>query len=269
MLKLGSEVIMLFCSLSSGSDGNCQYIEYKNTKVLIDAGHSGKKITELLKSIDKKIEEVDAIFVTHEHLDHSKGVGVLSRKYNLKVFSTIETLRAMNPITKDIAQENAYSFINGQPFQFKDLFIQPMQSLHDCVNGSCFIINGDKKISIVTDTGWINNELIEKMSNSDIYYLEANHDYDMLMNGSYPWSLKNRISSTRGHLSNDNAAEVLNKLLKKKQEIVMLSHLSKDNNTHTIASNTVREYLTKNSIIEGIDYKLKISPRDEILINEI
>lgn len=260
---------MLFCSLSSGSSGNCQYIEYKNTKILIDAGHSGKRITELLNSIDKKIEDIDGIFVTHEHIDHAKGVGVLSRKHNIKVFSTLETLQAMQPITKDIAPENAYTFINGQPFRFKDLYINPMASFHDCTNGTCFIVNGDKKISIVTDTGWVNSELLNSMAGSSIYYLESNHDYEMLMNGNYPWSLKTRISSTRGHLSNDNAAEILTKLLQKKQEIVMLSHLSQDNNTHTIASNTVRNYLAQNSIIDGIDYNLEISPRDEVSKHEL
>lgn len=260
---------MLFCSLSSGSNGNCQYIEYKNTKILVDAGHSGKKITELLNKIDKKIEDIDAIFVTHEHIDHAKGVGVLSRKHNIKVFSTIETLHSMQPVTKEINSENAYTFINSQPFQFKDLFINPIQSFHDCTNGSCFIITGDKKISIVTDTGWVNTEMLNSMADSALYYLESNHDYEMLMNGPYSWSLKNRISSTRGHLSNDNAAEILNKLLTKKQEIVMLSHLSKDNNTHTVASNTVRDYLTNNSIIDGVDYTLEVSPRDDVVIHEI
>lgn len=269
MLELTTEVKMLFCSLSSGSSGNCQYIEYKNTQILIDAGHSGKKITELLKSIDKKVEDVDAIFVTHEHIDHAKGVGVLSRKHNIKVFSTIETMRSMQPVTKEIAAENAYTFVNGQPFQFKDLYIQPMQSFHDCTNGTCFIVNGNKKISVVTDTGYVNPELLSSMENSDIYYLESNHDYDMLMNGTYPWSLKSRISSTRGHLSNDNAAEILNRLIKKKNEIVMLSHLSQDNNTHTIASNTVRDLLSQNSIIDGVDYKLEVSPRDEVSLHEI
>ncbi|CRH94845.1 Zn-dependent hydrolase [Chlamydia trachomatis] len=91
----------------------------------------------------------------------------------------------------------------------------------------------------------------------------------MLMNGTYPWSLKSRISSTRGHLSNDNAAEILNRLIKKKNEIVMLSHLSQDNNTHTIASNTVRDLLSQNSIIDGVDYKLEVSPRDEVSLHEI
>lgn len=253
---------MIFCSLSSGSNGNCQYIEYRNTKILIDAGHSGKKINELLDSINVNPNDIDAIFVTHEHIDHAKGVGVLSRRHNLKVFATEDTFRAMLPITKEIKSENAFIFENGRGFQFKDLYINPINSFHDCANGSCFTIQGDKKISVMTDTGWVTNEMIESISQSDLYYLEANHDYEMLMNGFYPWNLKKRISSNRGHLSNDRAAEVLTKILNKKKEIVMLSHLSSDNNMPLIATRTVRDALANKNILEGTDYILEVSPRE-------
>lgn len=253
---------MIFCSLSSGSNGNCQYIEYKNTKILIDAGHSGKKIESLLSSIQVDIKDIDALFVTHEHLDHSKGIGVLSRRHNIKVFSTAETFQAMLPITKEIKGENIYFFENNRPFYFKDLYIDPMESSHDCINGTCFSIIGNKKISIITDTGWVNNNMLEKIQNSSIYFLEANHDKDMLLQGKYPWSLKQRILSNQGHLSNDSAAEVLNKLLKKEREIVMLSHLSSDNNLPTLASRTIRDGLLNNNIKEGTDYILEISPRE-------
>lgn len=257
---------MKFCSLSSGSNGNCEYIEYKNTKILIDAGLSGKKIEGLLKSIDVDISEIDAIFVTHEHLDHIKGVGVLSRRHDLKVFATSETFHNMLPTIKDIKTENSFLFENSKPFYFKDLYIDPINSFHDCENGTCFSVTGDKKVSVVTDTGWLSTELLEKMENSSLYYIEANHDYDMLINGSYPWSLKQRIISNRGHLSNINAAEALQKLINKKREIVMLSHLSNDNNLPRLATRTVRDFLSNKNILEGTDYILEVSPREEASI---
>jgi phosphoribosyl 1,2-cyclic phosphodiesterase len=254
---------MKFCSLSSSSSGNCQYIEYNNTKILIDAGKSGKQIEKLVSSINVDINDIDAIFLTHEHIDHVKGVGVLSRRHNLKVFTTKKTYQAMLGITKEIKSENLYFFENGRPFSFKDLYIEPINSFHDCVNGTCYNIIGSKKISLVTDTGIVDENMLEKMKNSDLYYLEANHDKDMLINGSYPWSTKQRIMSALGHLSNDNAAEILEKLLNKKNEIVMLSHLSKDNNNPTLAVRTIRDRLQNKNIKEGIDYIMEVSPKED------
>ena len=253
---------MKFCSLSSSSSGNCEYVEYNNTKILIDAGKSGKQIEQLLDSIDVDIKDIDAIFLTHEHLDHVKGAGVLSRRHNLKVFTTQKTYQAMLKITKDIKSENLYFFENDRSFTFKDLHIEPIKSFHDCVDGSCYNIIEDKKISIVTDTGIVDQNLLEKMKDSDLYYIEANHDKDMLVNGLYPWATKQRIMSNFGHLSNDNAAEILKKLLNKKNEIVMLAHLSKDNNDPKLAARTIRDSLDENNIREGIDYIMEVSPKD-------
>ncbi|CDZ75586.1 Metallo-beta-lactamase superfamily hydrolase [Peptoniphilus sp. ING2-D1G] len=253
---------MKFCSLSSGSSGNSQYIEYKDTKVLVDAGHSGKKIEDLLKSAGLDIKDIDAIFLTHEHIDHVKGVGVLSRRYDIKVFTTLETYKAMTCITKEIDSKNLYLFENNKPFYFKDLYIDPMDSFHDCIKGTCYSIIGNKKISIVTDTGWVNSEMMDKMTGSSLYYIEANHDTDMLLQGTYPWVIKQRILSNRGHLSNENAAEVLTKLLDRNNELVMLSHLSKDNNDPKLAIRTIRDSLQRNNIKEGIDYIMEVSPRE-------
>ncbi|WBW49959.1 MBL fold metallo-hydrolase [Peptoniphilus equinus] len=260
---------MQFCSLSSGSSGNCQFIEYKDTKILIDAGHSGKKITALLQEIGQDIRDIDAIFVSHEHVDHAKGVGVLAKKYGLKVFATMETIMSMEPITKPIAHHQVYAFENGKGFDFKDLHILPMRSFHDCTNGSMFVIDGDVKVSVATDTGHLSTEHLQHMAGSKLYYLEANHDLDMLMQGSYPWSLKTRIASTHGHLSNDSAAKVLEQLLTRQGEIVMLSHLSKDNNTDTLAIDTVRNHLLRASLHDGVDYTVEVSPRDSVKFHHL
>jgi len=253
---------MRFCSLSSGSDGNCQYIEHKNTKILIDAGHSGKRIKELLSLIDINIEDIDAVFVTHEHMDHCKGVGVISRRHNIKVFANENTFKAMSPFVKKISLENAFQFNNGKAFQFKDLFIEPMPIFHDCLGGTSFIIHGGKeKICIITDTGWISASMMEKAQGSDLFYLEANHDLDMLIGGTYTWAQKQRIMSNEGHLSNENAGKVLSKLLRRKKEKILLAHLSLENNTPERAKKTVKDLLLEKNLQEGRDYFLEAAPR--------
>ena len=252
---------MKFCSLASGSSGNCQYIEYKNTKIIIDAGLSGKKIEENLEKIGVKASDIDAIFVTHEHIDHIKSVGVLSRRHNLKVFSNKMTLDGMLPTVKKLDAKNTFIFENGKSFTFKDLEIMPVSTFHDCANGCGFVISGDKKVSLLTDTGWVNQDAMEKMDGSELFYLESNHDVDMLMNGTYPYATKQRILSTKGHLSNENAAEVLSMILKKEKEKILLGHLSSDNNLPEVALQTITNILTSEHKEENIDYTIDVAPR--------
>lgn len=252
---------MKFCSLASGSSGNCQYIEYKDTKIIIDAGLSGKKIEENLQKIGVDASELDAIFVTHEHIDHIKSVGVLSRRHNLKVFSNMMTLDAMLPTVKKLDPKNTFIFESGKNFTFKDLEILPIHTFHDCQDGCGFVIKGNKKISILTDTGWVNSSAMEKMENSNLFYLESNHDVDMLLNGTYPFATKQRILSTKGHLSNENAAEVLSMILKKKKEKIILGHLSSDNNLPEVALNTINNMLLSSHKEENIDYTIDVAPR--------
>lgn len=256
---------MKFCSLSSGSNGNCQYIETDGARILIDAGLSGKRIEELLKTIEVDPASLDAIFVTHEHLDHSCGVGVMSRRYDIKVFANLNTWKAMEKTVKKIKHDNINVFENDKTFIYKDLIINPMRTFHDCVEGSGFIINkGNKKISLLTDTGWINTEMKEKMEGSQLFFIESNHDEEMLLNGSYSWALKQRILSNRGHLSNLNTADVMKDMIKKRREIVLLAHLSQDNNEPILASRTFRDFLNGNNIREGLDYILEVAKREEV-----
>ncbi|MET3617825.1 phosphoribosyl 1,2-cyclic phosphodiesterase [Peptoniphilus olsenii] len=252
---------MKFSSLASGSSGNCQYIEYKNTRILIDAGLSGKKIEQNLKEIGVDPKTIDAIFVTHEHIDHVKSVGVLSRRYDLKVFANMKTFERMRPTVKEIDTKNTFIFENKRNFQFKDLNINPISTFHDCAQGCGFVINGNKKLSVLTDTGWINSESMEAMDKSEFYYLESNHDVEMLMNGTYPWPTKQRILSTKGHLSNENAAEVLDTLLKKKNEKILLGHLSSDNNLPDLALKTIKNILSESFKEEDVDYTIDVAPR--------
>ena len=251
---------MKFCSITSGSSGNCQYIETENTRILIDAGLSGKAIETNLREIGVDPSSIDAIFVTHEHTDHVKGVGVLARRYQLEVFANANTWLAMEGTVKKIDSSNRMTFQNDIPFFYKDLAIYPMSIFHDCVQGTGYIIEkNNKKISVLTDTGWVNTNMMEKMAGSSLYYLESNHDLQMLENGPYPRVLKERIASNRGHLSNDHAAELLGMLLQKKKEHVVLAHLSGENNLPMIAARTAREYLGYKNIHEGLDFILEVA----------
>lgn len=251
---------MKFCSITSGSSGNCQYIETENARILVDAGLSGKAIETNLKEIGVDPHSLDAIFVTHEHSDHIKGVGILARRYHLDVFANGNTWLAMENTVKQIETSKQNRFVNGEAFFYKDLAIYPMSIFHDCVEGTGFVVeNQEKRISLLTDTGWVNSKMLEKMSGSDLYYLESNHDLQMLQNGPYPRRLKDRIASNRGHLSNDHAAEILGQLLSRKGEHVVLAHLSGENNMPIIASRTAREYLEKQKFHEGIDFILEVA----------
>ncbi len=253
-----------FCSLSSGSSGNCQYIETDNTRILIDAGFSGKKIEELLSSIDVKANTIDAIFVTHEHVDHTLGVGVFSRRYDIPIYANSNTWVGMTPIIKNIKEKNTKIFKTNYALDFNDLSILPISVSHDALDPVGYIIYYKKiKISVITDTGWINDNIRNEIKNSNLYFMESNHDIKMLREGSYPWHLKKRIMSTRGHLSNDAAGEILGDVLSGNGEIVVLAHLSQDNNLPELAYNTVRDGILSQGLDVDKDIRLNLSHRDK------
>ncbi|MDO5301465.1 MAG: MBL fold metallo-hydrolase [Tissierellia bacterium] len=251
---------MKFCALASGSSGNCQYIETDEARILVDAGLSGRAIERNLRQIQVEPSTLDAIFVTHEHTDHVQGVGVLARRYGLEVFAGAKTWMGMEAKVQPIDGAKRNVFVNYQPFRYRDLNVLPITTFHDCQEGSGFVFESrGKKLSVLTDTGWVNGQMLQAMENSQLYYLESNHDLEMLKNGPYPRHLKERILSTRGHLSNVNAAEVLAQLLKKKQERVILAHLSGENNLPLLAARTIREHLNSERIIDGVDFIMDVA----------
>lgn len=251
---------MKFCAIASGSTGNCQYIETKKKRILIDAGLSGKAIEENLKEIGVDPSTLDGIFVTHEHNDHVKGVGILARRYGLEVFANENTFYAMEKTVKRIDEHKRHVFRSNEAFSYGDLEIFPMPLFHDAEEGVGYVLmSGGKKISILTDTGWVNTAMLDMMDGSDVYYLESNHDAKMLRNGPYPRILKDRIASTRGHLSNEHCAELLASLVKKKGEHIVLGHLSQENNLPLLAARATRDALAENKIYEGVDYLLEVA----------
>lgn len=253
-----------FCSLSSGSSGNCQYVESKNTRILIDAGFSGKRVEELLTSIKVCPTSLDGIIVTHEHGDHIKGVGVLSRRFNLPVYANANTWLGMKEGIGKLKEENIKLFETEKFFNIKDLEIFPIKIYHDAIEPVGFIISyNKKKISIITDTGWVSNRIINKIKGSDLYLLESNHDVFMLREGLYPWHLKRRIMGEKGHLSNDDAGRVLGRVLEENGEIVLLGHLSKDNNIPELALDTVKNSLLSQGLNVNKYINLGLSYRNK------
>lgn len=253
-----------FCSLSSGSSGNAQYIETKNTRILIDSGFSGKRIEELLGSIDVCPKTLDAILVTHEHTDHVRGVGVMSRRYDLPIYGNAKTWLGMEKKIGKISESNIKIFDTEDYIDINDIEVNPIHIFHDANEPVGYILrNGKIKLSIITDTGWVSNNMKEKIRGSDLILMESNHDTNMLKNGTYPWPLKQRIASTRGHLSNDEAGLVLSETLKGSGEIVLLGHLSQDNNEPERAYQTVRTHLDLSGLNTDRDIILEMTHRDK------
>ncbi|MBL7107739.1 MAG: MBL fold metallo-hydrolase [Candidatus Cloacimonetes bacterium] len=237
---------MKICVLASGSKGNSILISGIQTNILIDAGISGKKISEKLNYAKVDENSIKAIFITHEHSDHIKGAGVISRKLKIPIFANKSTFQvAKNRIGK---VESVYFFENGNPFTFNEFLIEPFSVPHDCEENSCFKIserNSKKKLVILTDAGYSTRLIKEKIKNSSTIILESNHDFDKLINGPYDWSLKQRIKSNNGHLSNSQACELMSEIIHPNLENIILAHLSEENNEPEIAKSEMHKILNK------------------------
>ena len=189
------EIMLNFCSLYSGSSGNSLFVETDNTKLLIDAGVSSKKIEKALNDIHVDPCTLDGILVTHEHSDHVQGLGTFSKKFDLPVFVNQETLDAMPKQRDKIADKNIKKFKVAEKFSIGDLDINPFSIPHDAANPCGFtILNENKKISIATDIGHMTNDILKNLEESLFVMLESNYDPEVLKCSSYPFSLKSRIA---------------------------------------------------------------------------
>jgi len=252
-----------FCSLSSGSSGNCQYIETDRTRILVDAGFSGKKIERLLSLINVDANTIDYILITHEHIDHVRGAGILSRRYDIPILANKSTWLGMEEVIGDVKDKNIKIIDTNKDLTLNDLGIHPFKIYHDAREPVGYIIYYKNfKISIATDTGWVDNNMKDKIKGSDLYLMESNHDVEMLKTGSYPWPLKKRVMSKEGHLSNVDAGETLSDVLSGNGEIVLLGHLSKENNTPSLAKETVRGCLECYGLDTYEDIELDLTYRD-------
>lgn len=245
-----------FCSLYSGSTGNCLLVQTDETKILIDAGVSQKKIVDALASFNVGLSDINAILVTHEHSDHVLNLGSISKKYNIPVYCNEKTLNAMPTQKEKISDENKKIFTSNKSFTVNNIEIYPFSIPHDAADPCGFnIFYDNKKISIATDIGHIDNNLFSNLKDSNFLLLEANYDPDILKYSKYPFQLKQRILSPIGHLSNESAGKTISELcsnntLKK----ALLGHLSKENNFPELALKTVYDELESKNI-----YKENIS----------
>lgn len=243
-----------FCSLYSSSAGNSLFVESENTKLLIDAGVSGKKIINGLNSINSSIENIDAILVTHEHSDHIQSVGTLSKKYNIPVYATKKTWNAFGNQKEYIKSENQKIFNVDENFEVNDLKISAFSTPHDAADPCGFnIYKNNIKISIATDLGSVTNNIYKCLENSSFLFLESNYEPELLKYSSYPFLLKKRISGNNGHLSNIDAAKTISKLISTELKNVFLGHLSKENNFPELAHKImVNELLLNNCDISTL-----------------
>lgn len=236
--------------LSSGSKGNSVLIDANNTKILIDLGVTKSYTEERLKELEVDPKEIDAILITHTHVDHIQGLKVFLKKYHPKLYVNKIILSLLHEFIDDFN----YEVYDTPSFKIKDLEIEVINTSHDVKGSVGFVVkDGDKSVVYITDTGYINNKYFKKLSNHNLYIMESNHDIEMLMNGNYPFHLKKRILSDKGHLSNDDAAFYLSEFIGDKTKTIILAHLSDDNNTYEKALNTLNNVLnSKNKKVKNI-----------------
>lgn len=250
--------MLKYCSLYSGSSGNSFFVQSNNTKILIDAGVSSKKIVLALERLNISIKDIDGILVTHEHIDHTKSLATLSNKYNISIYANKKTWEAIKDISDKIPDSHKKIFNMLESFEIGDLKILAFKTPHDAADPCGFnIYNSNKKISIVTDLGSINEDLLGHLQNSSSILLEANYDPDILKCSHYPYLLKERISGKTGHLSNASAGKILANLYNSGLQQALLIHLSKENNFPELAYQTVT-----NELFNCKNINISVAPRN-------
>lgn len=229
---------MRFFLLASGSKGNSIFVESGNTRILIDAGISANKVRQALAVRDISAETISHIILTHAHSDHTRGVGVFANRYRIPVVGHPETLDEIARLLKPGQQTMAVE----EPFQLEDFHFTPFAVPHDCYPTMGYIIrDGRKSLAICTDIGIVTNEIRRHLNGVNGLVLESNHDPEMLMNGPYPWHLKERVGGRQGHLSNQDAGKLLTEIDHGQLRHVILAHLSDQNNTAEMALRTVQK----------------------------
>jgi len=230
------EMQMQFCPIFSGSSGNAVYVACGETRLLVDAGVSGRRIAGELSQIGASPAALSGILVTHEHADHVAGVGVLSRRYDLPVYAAERAWRAMRGRIGEISARNERLFEPGVNFYIGAVEVMPFRTPHDAADPVGFVFEAEGiRIGVATDLGYMPPNAAMHLRGCDVLMIESNHDLDMLRDGPYPWSVKQRVMSRVGHLSNNAAAEFLEKGYDGGAAYVILAHLSESNNLPELA----------------------------------
>ncbi len=239
MVTFGGSVRV--CLLASGSKGNAVFVEAGGSKLLIDAGLSARELLNRLGAIGVKGEDLHAILVSHEHTDHTRGAGTLARKLKIPLLVSYPTLRESGRLFE---KAEVIEFESGYPFAFRDIMIDPFPTTHDACDPVGFVIEcREGKFGFATDLGIATRLVSDKLGGCRAVVLESNHDEEMRLNGPYPWHLKQRIKSRHGHLSNHDAAALLEGILHGALEGVFLAHLSEVNNDPAVAREVARNLL--------------------------
>jgi len=240
-------VVFSLCMLASGSKGNCIHVSAGDKSLLVDAGLSGREIERRMRQRNLSPDHLQAIVVSHEHSDHIRGVGVLARRFRLPVYISGETACAALPSLGKLPR--ACHFHPGTPFVIPPFTIHPFNVSHDAVDPVGFTISmNGSRIGIATDLGIATGLVEQHLKGCRLLVIEANHDLEMLINGPYPWSLKQRIKGRNGHLSNDAAEALLRTVMDTTLKHVVLGHLSETNNTAQQALKIVRQAIGSRDI---------------------
>ena len=229
-------------SLQSGSNGNSIYVETPSTKLLFDAGISGKQAAQRLSAHGIQIRDVDALFISHDHSDHSKGAGVFHRKFGLQVHATEKTLSVAQRKCRLGAISRVRFFESGETVIINDVRVTTIPTPHDGVDGVAFVVeSGGARLGILTDLGHPFTGLQETLCGLDAVFLESNYDPQMLKEGPYPYYLKRRIQSSGGHISNEECGVLLAPAFESRLQWACLAHLSETNNDPAIALSTAKQ----------------------------
>lgn len=241
------------CSLNSGSNGNCYYIGNSREAVLIDAGLSVRETERRMKLRELSVEKVKAIFVTHEHADHISGVPGLSKKYQLPVYITEQTFRNSNiPLAEHLVCE----FNHAKPVSIGSLEITPFKKSHDAADPYSFLVSGNGiNVGVITDIGYACKRVLKYFGQCHAAFLESNYCDEMLRKGSYPFHLQERIRGDEGHLSNAQALELFQHYKSPELQLLILSHLSKNNNKPELVEKLFTPYAGDTKIIVASRYE--------------
>lgn len=259
---------MRICSIASGSSGNCIYIGDENTHILVDAGISKKAIEAGLAELELDGRDLDGIFITHEHSDHIKGLGVMARKYAIPMYGTKETIQYIKGVSSlgKIEPELFHEVEPDQELRLNTMTLKPFQISHDAVNPVAYRVeSGGKSAAVATDLGIYTDYTVDNLKDLDVILLEANHDIRMLQTGKYPYPLKQRILGKYGHLCNEMSGRLLDAILSDRMKRIFLGHLSKENNYPELAYESVRmEVNMSDSRYRADDFYISVAKRDEV-----
>ena len=249
-----------YCPLFSGSSGNCTYIGAASGGVLVDAGVSAKRIETALRERDIDPSSIRAVLVTHEHRDHVAGLRVLLKRYHYPVYASQGTCDRLMDEGHLGAQDIICMLQTGENL-VADMQVRAFHTSHDCAEsmGFCIHTPDDRRVAVATDMGVMTDEVRNAIQGSDLIHIESNHVVQMLENGPYPYPLKRRILSERGHLSNESCAAELPRFAQQGTARFVLAHLSRENNTPELAYLTAQTALCGSGLREGTDFLLHVA----------